>query len=229
MNFKKIKRIGASTLALVSLGLITQTTHAETQSSNPSIIEVTSNTLLSQSQMWQDISAAKVATTLNDRAQDIAKTAKKKIEDEREEKRKAEEKERESEKQKEAERQEAERKPEQAKSGKPYFGSDGLLVMSGTGNAQTVVNQLLAIPGHSNGQAQHATIDPLIDTLSVEEATWVIHRIEGAGFGQTGAGWAGVDSPASHQAFVNQQVNGRFGGSVHALLKAWGTFSYGGY
>jgi len=69
----------------------------------------------------------------------------------------------------------------------------------------------------------------LIDTLTTPEAIYVIHRIEGAGFGQTGAGYAGYDTPASHQAFVNQQVNGRFGGSVHALLKAWGTFSYGGY
>lgn len=115
--------------------------------------------------------------------------------------------------------------------GTPYFGSDGLLVMSGSGNAQQAVNLLLGIPGHSNGAWYHQStgLDNVINSLSVEEATWVIHRIEGAGFGQTGAGWAGVDSTASHQAFLNQQVHGRFGGSVHELLRQWGTFSYGGY
>ena len=225
MNFKNIKQIGATSIALITIGLNTNSIYADTQSKNPTIIEVTSDTLLSQSRMWQDVSAAKVATTLNDKAQNIAKAAKKKIEDERAEKQKIEE----AEKKKEAERKETEKKEAERKSGSPYFGSDGLLVMSGTGNAQATVNQLLAIPGHSNGQAYHTSIDPLIDSLSVEEATWVIHRIEGAGFGQTGAGWAGVDSPASHQAFINQQVNGRFGGSIHALLKAWGTYSYEGY
>ena len=115
--------------------------------------------------------------------------------------------------------------------GTPYFGPDGLLVMQASGRAQQVINLLLGIPGHSNGAGYHAStgLDGLINTLSVEEATYVIYRIEGAGFGQTGAGWAGVDSTASHQAFLNQQVNGRFGGSVQALLRAWGTFSYGGY
>jgi len=115
-------------------------------------------------------------------------------------------------------------------SGGLEFDGNGLLVESPTGNAQAVINGLLGIPGHSNGQSYHANgLDALIDTLTTPEAIYVIHRIEGAGFGQTGAGYAGYDTPASHQAFVNQQVNGRFGGSVHALLKAWGTFSYGGY
>lgn len=115
--------------------------------------------------------------------------------------------------------------------GTPYFGPDGLLVMSGSGDAQQAVNLLLGIPGHSNGAWYHQStgLDNVINSLSVEEATWVIHRIEGAGFGQTGAGWAGIDSAASHQAFLNQQVHGRFGGSVHELLRQWGTFSYGGY
>ena len=109
------------------------------------------------------------------------------------------------------------------------FGSDGLLIEQASGTAQQVINMLLAIPGHANGAGYHGSIDPVIDQLSTAEAVYVIHRIEGAGFGQTGAGYAGYDTPESHQAFVNQQVNNRFGGSVHALLKAWGTFSYGGY
>lgn len=109
------------------------------------------------------------------------------------------------------------------------FDGNGLLIEQASPLAQTVINQLLAIPGHANGAGYHGAIDANIDQLSTPEAVYVIHRIEGAGFGQTGAGYAGYDTPESHQVFVNQQVNGRFGGSVHALLKAWGTFSYGGY
>ena len=114
-------------------------------------------------------------------------------------------------------------------SGGLAFDGNGLLVEQASNLAQTVINQLLAIPGHANGAGYHGAIDANIDQLSTPEAVYVIHRIEGAGFGQTGAGYAGYDTPESHQVFVNQQVNGRFGGSVHALLKAWGTFSYGGY
>lgn len=111
------------------------------------------------------------------------------------------------------------------------FGGDGLLVMSGTGAAQNVINLLLGIPGHANGAGYHAStgLDGLIDSLSIPEAVYVVHRIEGAGFGQTGDGYAGQDSPSSHQAFVNNQVNNRFGGDIKLLLKKWGTFSYGGY
>ena len=73
----------------------------------------------------------------------------------------------------------------------------------------------------------------MIDSLTVEEAVDVLWRIEGAGFGQTGAGYAGYDTTESHQAFMNQQIDGRFGGrfggSMHNLLKAWGTFNYPGY
>ena len=71
----------------------------------------------------------------------------------------------------------------------------------------------------------------MIDQLSVEEAVDVIHRIEGAGFGQTAAGLAGTDSHATHQAFLDQQVNGRqeFGNSIFNLLKKWGTYQYSGY
>lgn len=113
----------------------------------------------------------------------------------------------------------------------PYFGSDGLLVMSGSGNARKVASLLLAIPGHRNGASYHKStgLDSLIDSLSVEEATWVIHTIEGRGFGQTGSGYAGVDNHASHQAFLTKQVNRRFGGNIRTLLKKWGTYSYGGY
>lgn len=113
----------------------------------------------------------------------------------------------------------------------PYFGNDGLLVMKGSSAAQNVVNLLLGIPGHANGKGYHAStgLDNYINQLSVEEATWVIHRIEGAGFGQTAAGYAGIDSNLTHQKFIEQQVNGRFGGSIYKLLHAWGTFSYSGY
>lgn len=113
----------------------------------------------------------------------------------------------------------------------PYFGSDGLLVMTGSANARKVASLLLAIPGHRKGSAYHKStgLDSLIDDLSVEEATWVIHTIEGKGFGQTSSGYAGVDSHASHQAFLTKQVNRRFGGNIRTLLKKWGTYSYGGY
>lgn len=115
--------------------------------------------------------------------------------------------------------------------GTPYFGADGLLVERTSSTAERVITLLLNIPGHSHGADYHIStgLDDMINSLSVEEATHVIHRIEGAGFGQTGAGWAGIDSTASHQAFLDQQVHGRFDGSIHALLRAWGTFSYGGY
>ena len=115
--------------------------------------------------------------------------------------------------------------------GTPYFGADGLLVERTSSTAERVITLLLSIPGHANGADYHINtgLDDMINSLSVEEATHVIHRIEGAGFGQTGAGWAGIDSTASHQAFLDQQVHGRFDGSIHALLRAWGTFSYGGY
>lgn len=121
--------------------------------------------------------------------------------------------------------------PSSTNSGSPYFGADGLLVESATGRAQDVINHLLAIPGHANGSWYHAQygLDAKINSLSVEEAVYVIHRIEGAGFGQTGDGYAGYDTPASHRNFLNNQVNNRFGGDIWALLRSWGTYSYGGY
>lgn len=141
----------------------------------------------------------------------------------------------------EAERQKAEAEKQkqaqiaeqQKRNGQPYFGADGLLVMNHTAKSQQVINLLLGIPGHSYGSDYHAStgLDSLIDQLSVEEAVDVIHRIEGAGFGQTAAGLAGTDSHATHQAFLDQQVNGRreFNHSIFNLLKMWGTFSYSGY
>lgn len=114
---------------------------------------------------------------------------------------------------------------------RPYFGNDGLLVHHYSDRVQQVINLLSGIPGHSYGSDYHIAtgLDNLIDSLTVEEAVDVLWRIEGAGFGQTGAGYAGYDTTESHQAFMNQQIDGRFGGSIHNLLKAWGTFSYSGY
>lgn len=123
----------------------------------------------------------------------------------------------------------AKEKAEQAKRNTIQFGSNGLLVEHTSDNAERVISLLLSIPGHANGAAYHAQIDPIIDQLSAAEAIHVIHRIEGAGFGQTGDGLAGIDSPATHRNFIERQVNNRFGGSIHALLKKWGTYSYGGY
>ena len=123
----------------------------------------------------------------------------------------------------------AKEKAEQAKRNTIQFGSNGLLVEHTSDNVERVITLLLAIPDHKNGSAYHAEIDPIIDQLSAAEAIHVIHRIEGAGFGQTGDGLAGVDSPATHRNFIERQVNNRFGGSIHALLKKWGTYHYGGY
>lgn len=111
--------------------------------------------------------------------------------------------------------------------GDPEFDSDGLLKMEKSDKAQKVVNHLL---GPGTGFVTHTPeMDKDIDSLSTEEAIWVLHRIEGPGFGQTAAGLAGVDSPETHKALVDQQLNKRFDGSIHNLLKKWGTFSYSGY
>ena len=72
------------------------------------------------------------------------------------------------------------------------------------------------------------TLLTLITLITLQEALWVLWRCEGPGFGQTGAGWDGIDSPESHQNFVKQQLDERFG-TIHNLLKAWGTFNYDGY
>lgn len=111
------------------------------------------------------------------------------------------------------------------------FDSDGLLKEQPSELGQKIINQLFAIPGQQNGGQQHIDwgIDDNIDKLTTAEAVWVIHRLEGPGFGQTGDGYAGADTPESHRAFVQNQINNRFGGSVHNLLKKWGTFPYNGY
>lgn len=131
----------------------------------------------------------------------------------------------------EEEKKKQEEAEAQARRNNIQFGSNGLLVEHTSDNAERVITLLLAIPNHKNGSAYHTQIDPIIDQLSAAEAVHVIHRIEGAGFGQTADGLAGVDSPATHRAFVERQVNGRreFGGSIHQLLKLWGTFDYDGY
>ena len=84
----------------------------------------------------------------------------------------------------------------------------------------------------SNGTghvAHTAPLDAEIDALTAAEAVYVMHQVEGAGFGQTGSGHAGYDTPESHNAFVELQLIKRFHGSIHELLKLWGTFPYGGY
>lgn len=126
---------------------------------------------------------------------------------------------------------EAQRAKQREASGTPQFGANGLLIESATPKAQNVINLEMGIPGHANGAGYHKTsgLDSAIDGLTAAEAVYVLHRIEGAGFGQTGAGYAGSDTPTTHHAFVDQQVNGRFGGSVKELLKHWGTYSYTGY
>lgn len=113
----------------------------------------------------------------------------------------------------------------------PLFDSNGLLNMKSSGRAQMVVNKLLAIPGHMNGEYYHIQngIDQDIAELSTEEAFWVLHQIEGAGFGQTGDGYAGYDNSEGHHALITNQLNRRFSGSIHKLLTKWGTYPYGGY
>ena len=117
----------------------------------------------------------------------------------------------------------------QARKNNIQFDSNGLLIEHTSANVERVITLLLAIPDHKNGSAYHAEIDPIIDQLSAAEAIHVIHRIEVAGFGQTGDGLAGADTPGTHRAFIERQVNSRFGGSIHLLLKKWGTYHYGGY
>lgn len=118
----------------------------------------------------------------------------------------------------------------QARKNNIQFDSNGLLVEHTSANVERVIALLLAIPGHQAGKAYHGEIDPIIDQLSAAEAIHVIHRIEGPGFGQSADGLAGFDTPATHRAFIERQVNNRFDGSIHALLKKWGTYvEYPGY
>lgn len=109
------------------------------------------------------------------------------------------------------------------------FDKNGLLVMKSSKRANQIASMLLAV--HSGGAVYHKTsgLDSLIDQLSDAECFYVLHKIEGKGFGQTVSGYAGVDSPASHKSLIQNQVNKRFGGKIQNLLKKWGTYSYGGY
>jgi hypothetical protein len=113
----------------------------------------------------------------------------------------------------------------------PRFGSDGLLIMDGGGNANQVYNLLNSIPGKMNGGDYHKQtgVDNLIDTLTTSQAFWVLYQLEGPGFGQLADGYAGFDTHESHQALITNQLNNRFSGSIHQLLKVWGTLGYSGY
>ena len=113
----------------------------------------------------------------------------------------------------------------------PRFGPDGLLIMDGGGNAKQVYNLIHAIPGGMNGGSYHVQtgLDNLIDTLTTPQAFWVLYTLEGPGFGQLADGYAGFDTHESHQALITNQLDRRFNGSIHQLLKKWGTFAYNGY
>lgn len=113
----------------------------------------------------------------------------------------------------------------------PRFGPDGLLIMDGGGNAKQVYNLIHSIPGGMNGGSYHVQtgLDNLIDTLTTPQAFWVLYTLEGPGFGQLADGYAGFDTHESHQALITNQLNRRFNGSIHQLLKKWGTFAYNGY
>ena len=121
--------------------------------------------------------------------------------------------------------------------GVPAVDENGLIVRTQSQAGQDVINKLYhdidstkpASVGSVRAQGTHsAELDAMIDNLSAEECAWVLSRIENEGFGQSGAGYS-TATPESHQAFIEQQLYGRFGGDIHNLLKAWGTFSYGGY
>ena len=113
----------------------------------------------------------------------------------------------------------------------PRFGSNGLLIMDDGGNANQVYNLLNNIPGKMNGGNYHKQtgVDNLIDTLTTSQAFWVLYQLEGPGFGQLADGYAGFDTHESHQALITNQLNNRFNGSIHQLLKVWGTLGYTGY
>lgn len=113
----------------------------------------------------------------------------------------------------------------------PRFGPDGLLIMDDGGNAKQVYNLIHSIPGGMNGGNYHIQtgLDNLIDTLTTPQAFWVLYTLEGPGFGQLADGYAGFDTHESHQALITNQLDRRFNGSIHQLLKKWGTFAYNGY
>ena len=122
-------------------------------------------------------------------------------------------------------------KREQELNGPVTFNADGTLEYQKSDAAQEVINLLLSIPYHKNGKDYHIAhgIDEKIDNLTIKECVYVMKRIEDPGFGQTGDGYEGQENATSHKAFVEHQLNNRFGGSIKNLLKQWGTFKYPGY
>ena len=122
-------------------------------------------------------------------------------------------------------------KREQELNGPVTFNADGTLEYQKSDAAQEVINLLLSIPDHKNGKDYHIAhgIDEKIDNLTIKECVYVMKRIEDPGFGQTGDGYEGQENATSHKAFVEYQLNNRFGGSIKNLLKQWGTFKYPGY
>ena len=122
-------------------------------------------------------------------------------------------------------------KREQELNGPVTFNADGTLEYQKSDAAQEVINLLLSIPDHKNGKDYHIAhgIDEKIDNLTIKECVYVMKRIEDPGFGQTGDGYEGQENATSHKAFVENQLNNRFGGSIKNLLKQWGTFKYPGY
>jgi len=120
--------------------------------------------------------------------------------------------------------------------GMPTVGDDGLIVLEKSERGQDVINKLYYDIDHSkpadvagHAQGTHTEkLDAMIDELTPNECAWVLSRIENEGFGQTGAGYSKA-TPEAHQAFIEQQLIGRYGGDIHELLKHWGTYSYTGY
>ena len=111
------------------------------------------------------------------------------------------------------------------------FNENGTLEYQKSDAAQEVINLLLSIPNHKNGKDYHVAngIDEKIDNLTIKECVYVMRIIEDPGFGQTGDGYEGQENASSHRAFVENQLNRRFDGSIKNLLKQWGTFKYPGY
>ena len=119
--------------------------------------------------------------------------------------------------------------------GIPAVDENGYIVRQQSDAAQAVINKLYSDidstkPAGVSVRAQgthSAELDAMIDNLSPEECAWVMSRIENDVYGQSDR--SGSRTPESDQHFIENQLNRRFGGDIHNLLKAWGTYSYGGY
>ena len=111
--------------------------------------------------------------------------------------------------------------------GIPAVDDNGYIVRQQSQAGQDVINRLFAeIPSHANG-THSAELDAMIDNLSAEECAWVMSRIENDVYGQSDR--SGHATPETDQHFIENQVNRRYGGDIHNLLKAWGTYTYSGY